>query len=117
MVNKISEGDIDELRQRFIEAEKNSMMEEAAVQTEKADGIKETEKVQSKKTLETSAMVITEANIMSFKSSNIIFKNNFNILDGLLEEGEIVFFEEVNTNMVEEMNGFNKDTKVVTWRK
>ncbi|PKU80977.1 hypothetical protein MA16_Dca020012 [Dendrobium catenatum] len=93
------------------------MMEEAAVQTEKVDGVKETEKVQSQKTLVNSAMVITEANSMSFKSSNIIFENKFNILDGLLEEGGIVFFEEVNTNMVEEMNWFNKDTKVVTWRK
>ncbi|PKU69513.1 hypothetical protein MA16_Dca027454 [Dendrobium catenatum] len=87
-------------------------MEEAVLQTEKVAKDKEIQKVQSQKIMEMSTMEINGANSISTKSFNIVSKNKFDILDGLVEEGEIVFFEVIGSNIIEGMKGLNKDTKV-----
>ncbi|PKU83112.1 hypothetical protein MA16_Dca007770 [Dendrobium catenatum] len=112
MPDKTFEGVTNELKWRSVEDVKKSMVEEVVIQIEKGVEAIEFEKVQGHKTMVNSVMEINEANGMSIKSSNIISKNKFNILDRMVEAGEIVFFEVVDNNMVEEMNGLSKDTYV-----
>ncbi|PKU80484.1 hypothetical protein MA16_Dca021785 [Dendrobium catenatum] len=112
MVDKSSEGVTKEPRWRPVEAVKNSTVEDTVFQTRKNIEDLETKKVQSQKTLVNSTMEINEANGMTIKSSNIVSENKFNILDGLVVEGEIVFSVVVDINLVEDMNGLRKVTEV-----
>ncbi|PKU60758.1 hypothetical protein MA16_Dca027479 [Dendrobium catenatum] len=110
MVNKNSEAVTRESIWRPMEVVKNSLVEVIDLQIGKNIEDLETEKTQIQNTLTNSAMENNDTNCMTIQPSNIVSVNKFNILDGLVEEGVIVFSGVVETNMTERLNGLSKET-------
>ncbi|PKU69871.1 hypothetical protein MA16_Dca011889 [Dendrobium catenatum] len=80
----------EKLKQSLVDADKYIWKEAVSIHTGKSSQPKSSETDAMQETLDVVASEVTKTISMSSNMSSIAFKNKFNILDGLVEQGEIV---------------------------